>query len=102
MHACERVLAYTCVYDGASPGLLSQLNGTVWMFFKLLKVNNHNQKHRGCPTRRRIALRSFEHIIYKTRDNESDFKRNGPCSALGLEGGREEGNHKEWGIRPGE
>lgn len=102
MHVCERVLAYMCVCDGASLGLLNQLSWTVWMLFKLLKINNHNQKHRGCPNRRNVALRGFEHIIYKRQDNKSDFKRNGPCSVLGLGGGREEGNHKEWGIRAGE
>lgn len=89
-----------CVYDGASPGLLSQLR-MVWMLIKLLKGNNPNQNHGGCPARR-TALRGFEHIIYKRRDNKSDFKRNGPCSVLGLGGGREEDNHKEWRIRAGE
>lgn len=72
------------------------------MLFKLLKVNNHSQNHGGCPARRSIPLRGFEHIIYKRWDNTSDFKRNGPCSVLGLGGDREEGNHKEWGIRAGE
>lgn len=91
-----------CVYDGASPGLLSQLNGMVWMLVKFLKVNNPKQNLGGCPTRRRTALRGFEHIIYKRQDNKSDFKSNGPCSVLGLGGGREEHSHKEWRIRAGE
>lgn len=90
-----------CVYDGASPGLLSQLSGMVWMLAKLLKVNNPNQNLGGCPPRRRTALRGFEHIIYKRQDNESDLKSNGPSSDLGLEGGREEDNHKEWRIKAG-
>lgn len=99
MHVCEHVLVYLCAFNGASPGLLSQLNG---ILFKLLKVNNHNQNHGGCPFRRRRALRGFEHIIYKSWDNTSDFERNGPCLVLGLGGGREKGNHNEWGIRAGE
>lgn len=90
-----------CVYDGPSPGLLSQLNGMVWMCVKLLKVNNPNQNLGGCPARSRTALRGFEHI-YKRQDNRSDFKRNGPCSVLGLGGGREEDNHEEWRIRAGQ
>lgn len=69
------------------------------MLVKLLKGNNPNQNHGGCPARRRTALRGFEYIIYKRWDNKSDFKRNGPCSVLGLGG---EGNHKELRVRAGE
>lgn len=92
---------YVCVGQ-ARPGIQSQLNGTVWMLLQLLKAKNHSQAHGGHPTRRSIALRGSEHIIYKRWDNESDFETNDPCSVLGLGGGREECNCKEWGIRAGE
>lgn len=96
------MLACVCVYDGASPGLLSQLSGMVWLLVKLLKLNIPSQNFGGCPARMRAALRGFEHIIYERQDKKSDFKSNGPCSVLGLGGGREEDNHKEWRIRAGE
>lgn len=90
-------MACMCVY-GASPGLLSQLNGMVWMLIKLPKVNSPNQ---NLSSQEENTLRGSEHIIYKRQDNKSNFKSNGPCSVLGLGGGREEDNHKEWRIRAG-
>lgn len=93
MRACAGM--YVCD-DGASFGLLSQLNKMVWMLIKLLRVNNPNQNHRGCAARRRTALRGFELIIYMRQDNKSDFKSNGPCSVFGT------GRRQRTTIRSGE
>lgn len=80
MHARVSTCWHTYGYGGASSGL----NGAVWTLVKPLRVNNQNQKHRGCPTRG-TAVRRFEHvIIYKRWDDESKVRQEGSLLSFGV------------------
>lgn len=60
------MLWHVCVY-GASPGLLSQLNGMVGMLIKLLKVNKSNQNLGSCPARRRTPSEVLSTLFTRDR-----------------------------------
>lgn len=70
------------------------------MLVKPLRVNSHNQKHRGCPTRG-TAVRGFEHIIiYKRWDDESKVRQEGSLLSFGIwEEAEKRVTMRRWGMR---